>query len=153
MADIFGNPAILPGGHKEDTPIVAELYVNGERRDDFIFFGATKGSQHDRVQVEVAADGSIYTTMCDGSIGSCTISLLDRKDSCDKSENPSFALKCYLQNMITLKQKQTEVRLYESGVLVATFDGITVGADVDVRYSDSGILLFITTLKLIGKWL
>ena len=153
MAGVFKDSAIMPAGHSEDTPIVAALYVNGKLRDDFIFFGATKGSQHDRVQVEVAADGSIYTTMCDGSVGSCTVSLLDRKDSCNESKNPSFALKCYLQEMITLKQKQTEIRLYESNALVATFNGVTVGADVDVRYSDSGILLFITTLKLIGKWL
>ena len=162
---VFKDPAAYSVAVSDDEsmPIIAELTV-GETKREFMFFGPVRSSQTDRVQLEVAADGTMYATVGHGSVGACSINLLEAIDPCtepDKSstsgsESTRFALQCYAKEMTTIKNREIALSLYASDsgktVPVGTFKGLAVGVDVDVRYTEGGVLLFITTLRLVGTW-
>lgn len=162
---VFKNPAAYSVAVSDDEsmPIIAELKVGGTKRE-FMFFGPVRSSQTDRVQLEVAADGTMYATVGHGSVGACSVNLLEAIDQCAESvesgsaggESSRFALQCYAKEMNTIKNREIKLSLYASDggkpVPVGTFKGLAVGVDVDVRYTEGGVLLFITALRLVGTW-
>lgn len=162
---VFKDPAAYSVAVSDDEsmPIIAELTIGGTKRE-FMFFGPVRSSQTDRVQLEVAADGTMYATVGHGSVGACSVNLLEAIDPCNKPDESGgsgsvsirFALQCYANEMKTIKNREIALSLYASNSgkpeLVGKFKGLAVGVDVDVRYTDGGILLFITTLRLVGTW-
>ena len=160
--DLFSTPSVISqqieGGA---TPIVAKLFVNDKERN-FIFFGSIDSVQTDRIQVDVALDGTMHVVICKGSLGACSVQLLDTAPSCINGD-PDFAIKCYSKELNDLKSRTAKLELHDIRVdsttgkqvaseAMATFRGIISGVRVMAKYTEGGIPVIITTLALMGTW-
>ena len=137
-----------PGGDS-DNFVTAELRVGNKRRS-FLLKGPITIRQLDRVQVDASADGAMHVVSCKGAVGRCEVVLLDSRTDC--SETTDFAIKCYTKEMKSLSSRKVSLTLHPDDGELATFSGVVVGSVVRLNYTDSGLLLFTTTLELLGSW-
>lgn len=150
------SAGVLPGSSAGDSSAVAVLKVGGVERN-FIMFGAIQSRQTDRVQVDAAADGSMHVLMCRGSVGTCSVSLLDRSiiQGCSGStarSSSDFALKCYASELNSYKNRKATLSIYsEDNEFIAEFSGIIRGVEVSIRYIQQQYVP-LTTLYLLGSW-
>lgn len=128
---------------------------------DFPAIDVSRSSQAARIQVEAAADGSMYATGCVNGVGQYTISFLDGvQDNCgSKMSKNTSVLQQYL-SLNTLQDRKVTIRLYKgaltraqaSSAPIATFRGLLHNIGTDFSEYSGGAVILLVTLTVIGGW-
>ena len=158
MGAVFNNVGVGVLSAAPDSENIATLKVGGKIRD-FLMAGPVDSKQSDRIQIDASADGKLHVTSCKGSVGSCSITLLDAvagsscfSDSKGNVTVDASALKYYTKELNSFAKRKAELVLYAGNSKLAKFDGIIQGVSVRVQYSQQNVPMVVVTLDLIGAW-